>query len=105
MIIALILISIASFAQKDSTSVDSVKIKKKEWKIELNDKQKAAMTNFDLTTERLQQQFQMQYNAIIEQKNVYLKAILEGKEIDITKVHDFKYDKGVLTFIEDLVKK
>lgn len=98
--IAFALLVSITFAQSDSTKTDTVKVRKKNWVIELNDKQQAAMSNFDQSAQTMQMQFQIQYNAVLEQKNVYLKAILEGKKVDVNKITEFKYENGKLTFIE-----
>lgn len=89
-----------AFAQSDSTKTDTVKVKKKNWSIELNDQQDKSINDFDAKLQNMQMQFQIQYNALIEQKNAYLRSILEGKKIDVSKVSDFKYEKGKLVFIE-----
>lgn len=72
----------------------------KSWNIKLNDKQVAAINAIDAQVNQLN----ADYAKLIEAKNQYLKAILEAKDIDVSKIDKFQIKDGKLTF-EEIRKK
>lgn len=72
-----------------------------QWQLPLTAKQQAALKEID---DRLAQ-ITAEYAKAQEAKSQYLKAIVEGKDVDVKNVIDVFYEAGVLTFKETNRKK
>jgi hypothetical protein len=93
LLICLLILSLSAFAQSDTTKID----KGKKWEIELNDKQQAAILEFD---GRLLQ-LASDYQKVQEAKSNYIRAILEAKDITIANVTDFVIkDRKLIFFVK-----
>lgn len=72
-----------------------------QWQIELTAKQRAALKELDDRISAIQ----TEYAKAQEAKSVYLKAIVEGKDVDVKNVIEPLYENGVLSFKEYKPKK
>lgn len=78
--------------ESDSTKTE----KRKNWTIELTPKQVAAVADIDYRINQLSTELAK----LQEAKTQYVKAIVESKDIDVSKLTDFQYKDGKLIFVE-----